>query len=255
MSSNVFEAYDRVAHALSLAQRLAETRLALAERGASPAELSWVEAAREALARASGEEAPALLTRSLRLAELEPLRVDLGRKIQSGVVQAVEALREPIVSSGGERSPLLEAIYWKLKPAAMQRSAPEDFEKFCVDVEKRLASSYVTRWLEDEAYAAVRPAVIALRAAIADWRVVFAGEPPTGARAEALREELVRTSARLEVPLRQSRLLAEAALLVAPDLIDASGIFDKPKRRAARLAAGEASPAEPDGEPEAPSPS
>jgi hypothetical protein len=52
------------------------------------------------------------------------------------------------------------------------------------------------------------------------------------AQAEALRAELQSAAEELEIPVRQARLLAQAALLPTSELLDAAGLTAEGKRRA-----------------------
>ncbi|HEY0252926.1 MAG TPA: hypothetical protein VGC41_15430, partial [Kofleriaceae bacterium] len=99
-------------------------------------------------------------------------------------------------------------------------------EKFCIEIERRLTSSYAKRLLATDRYkTSVVPTVTALRAAIGTWASVFVEPPLEGAPADALRETITTTSAAIELPIRQARLLAQAALLPAAELLDAAGLL------------------------------
>ena len=67
--------------------------------------------------------------------------------------------------------------------------------------------------------------------AFTTWRGVFSDQPLSDTDAQALRDELDAVSRRLELPCRQARLLAEAALTPLKELLENSGISHKPKRR------------------------
>ncbi|HVH40952.1 MAG TPA: hypothetical protein VM925_01375 [Labilithrix sp.] len=235
MTSPLIDAFDLMSHAEVLEERLAAAVFELSKRPALAEEKAWLAAAHRHVARAR-EGIGDLPTRSLRLSELQPLRGERGRALQGAVVDAAERLYAAIGSAGGERSPLLEAVYRNLKTPAMRRCGRDEFEKFCGEVEKRLGSSYVKRMLADPSYAPIEPALAQLGQAFTDWRSVFASEPPAESEARVLRDELESTARRLELASRQARLLAEAALLPAKELLDASGILDKPKRRGGRRA-------------------
>jgi hypothetical protein len=124
-------------------------------------------------------------------------------------------------------------LHWNLKTAAARRFHREEFEKFLAEFEKRLTSSYARRMLADPSYAVLGPRLDQLRRAFADWRGIFA--TASDSEAQELRDELELAARRLDLPCRQARMLAEAALLAAEDLRESSGIFEKPKRRAARM--------------------
>ncbi|HVJ94960.1 MAG TPA: hypothetical protein VM580_34510 [Labilithrix sp.] len=232
MATPSLDAYDLLFHAEALELRLVRTGTELSKRGLVD-EAQWLDTAHRRIARArdgSGE----LSMRALRLPELETVKAERGRALQGAAVDAVEALAAAIVRAGGDRSPLLEALVFNLKIALMRRAGQDEFDKFGAEIEKRLGSGYVTRMLADAAYRSVDPVVEGVRRAFDDWRSVVSAPPLSEAEAQALRSELEAIARRVELPCRQARLLADAALLSAEDLRESSGIFDKPKRRAAR---------------------
>jgi hypothetical protein len=231
------EAFDLLAHAEVIEQRLVATIAVVATKEGLVEERAWLEGVHRNLARARGSIGD-LLVRALRLPELEPLRGERARSLQTAVVEAVERLQIAITTAV-ERSPLVEIIYRNLKPPGMVRANRETFEQFCEELEKRLASSYVTRMLADESYLSVAPALETFRSAVKAWRDLFAGAAMPEDDARALRNELEATASKLELPLRQVRLVAEAALIPVDTVLATSGLLDKPKRRAARVVVAE----------------
>lgn len=234
MTTSLVDAFDLVAHAEVLEQRLLSVAIELEKRANTKEEQMWVHSAHAHLARAR-EGIGKLLTRALRLDELEPVRAERGRVLQGAVVDALEQLHEAIGLAGGPRSPLFEVLYSTLKLAPLRRCHRDDFEKACDDFEKRLGSSYAKRMLSDPDYTAVRSAVEKLLIELEDWRGVFGSTPLEDTEAAALRAEVEAAAERLEVPTRQARLLAEAALVGMEDVAASSGVLEKPKRRAGRL--------------------
>jgi hypothetical protein len=83
-----------------------------------------------------------------------------------------------------------------------------------------------------EPYSVVEPALAELRSAITTWHSTFVAPPLGEAEARPLGEELEAAARQLDVPYRQARLLAQAALLPTADLLDATGLTAKGKRRA-----------------------
>jgi hypothetical protein len=77
----------------------------------------------------------------------------------------------------------------------------------------------------------VVPVVEQVRQSIAAWRVGFTPEPLSPHEEQLLREEIVGHARRLELPMRQARLLAEAALAPIRNAFEDSGIGQKPRRR------------------------
>jgi hypothetical protein len=181
-----------------------------------------------------------LQTRVLRLPELEPVKEDQARILQNTAVDAVERLHAGISFAAGSRAPLLEALYGKLKIPVLRRCDREDFEKFCVDFEKRLNTGYAKRMFADPSFEVVAPALQQLAQAFVTWRGVFSSVELTETELQALRDELDAVGRRLELPCRQSRLLAQAALVPLKELFENSGITSKPKKRGPRISVTEA---------------
>jgi len=233
MTLSPLDAVDLVTRAEALEHKIAAARVELAKRPEMADEVAWLETARARIAKAR-EPIGNLLTRVLRLPELEPIREERRLEFQGAVLDAVDRIDTDIRIAGGPRSPLLEALYTNLKLQPLRRAARGPFETFCDEFERRLGTSYLTRMLASEGYAAVMPAVDQFRRTLAEWRELFSSPPLAEAEASALAAELTVTAERLDVPCRQALFLAEAALLDVPELRQSSAIFDKPKKRPAR---------------------
>jgi hypothetical protein len=235
MTTPLLDAFELVATSEQLPPRLDAAAAELAKRPGLAEEKAWVEAARRRVAPAR-EGTGDLLVRVLRLPELEPVRADRTRLLQGAAVDALEHVHAAITFAGGPRTPLLEALYFKLKIPQLRRCDRDDFERFWGDFDKRLGSTYARRMLADETYAPVAPALERLRAAFATWQGVFDTTPLEASEAEALREELRLAARALDVPQRQARLLAQAALapLKEIELAEAAALLQKSKRRGAR---------------------
>ena len=231
MTTSLIEAFEMVAQALQLAPRIEAAAAELAHAGGLAEEKTWIDAARRRLTTASESIPSDLLTRALRLPEIEPIKGDHARGVQGAVVDALEHLHAAITFAGGPRAPLLEALYYKLKIVPLRRVGPEEFEAFWGDFEKRLASTYAKRMLADETYAPVGPALELLRKAFATWRGIFIAEPAEGDEADALRGELEAAARRVDLAGRQAKLLAQAALAPLKDATDAAALLGLKKRR------------------------
>ncbi len=237
MSTTLADAFDRIAHAEVFAERLERAGAELGGREGLADEARWLEDARRRIERAR-EGAGDLLTRALRLPEFSPMRDEGVRTLQGVAVDALEGVQRTIVAEAGDRSPLLEVLFRATKLPAMRRCGREEFDEFDAEMERRLTSTYVKRMLADASYAAVVAQVTEFRRAVEAWRGIFV---PCGEEEAAVIRDALRALAEgLDAPSRQARALAEAAFVVAPDLREASGIFDKPKRRAARVVRAEA---------------
>lgn len=228
MIASLLDAFELVSHSEQLLRRLDAASAELSKKPGLVEEKAWLETACTRLAKAR-EGLGDLLTRSLRLPELEPIKEDQARVLQNAAVDAVERLHAGIAFAGGNRAPLLEALYGKLKIAVLRRCDREDFEKFCTDFEKRLQTTYARRMFGDESYAVVLPALEELRASFAVWRGVFSSESLPDTELQALRDELDAAAHRLELPARQSRLLAQAALAPLKELLEEAQL--QPRRR------------------------
>jgi hypothetical protein len=232
MTTPLLDAFELLTQAELFPPRLDAAAAELAKLPGLAAEKSWLAAAceRAAPARRGTED---LLVRVLRLPELESVRPERLRILQGLVVDALEHLHAAIVFVGSARSPLLEALYFKLKIPQLRRCDREELERFYGDFEKRLGSAYVRRMLKDETYAPAAVAVAGFHAAFATWRGGFLTDALRETEAEALRDELLAAAQGLDVPLRQARLLAQAALAPRKEL-EAALLLQKNKKRSSR---------------------
>lgn len=230
MTMSLSEAFDVVAWSQTLLERLETAQGELDKKQGLKDEKGWLMLAIDRLAAARGELAD-LNQRAMRLPELESAREDHARTLQSAAVDAIERLQAGITFVAGTRAPLLEALFGKVKLPQARRADREDFERFAADFEKKLASSYSKRMLAESSFAPVAPVLEQVRTAVAAWRGGFSPEPLTPHEASLLRDEIVAHARRLELPMRQARLLAEAALAPLKNAFEDSGIGQKPKRR------------------------
>lgn len=233
MTTPLLEAFELVVHSEQLPPRLDAAAAELAKHPGFLEEKAWLEAARRRVAPARRDTGD-LLVRVLRLPELEPIRGERARILQGAVVDALEHLHAAITFAGGPRTPLLEALYFKLKIPVLRRCDRDELERFWSDFEKRLSATYTKRMLANETYAPTAPALEQLRAAFATWQSVFDPEPLPESEAQSLRERLREAAQGLEIPWRQARLLAQAALAPLKDIAEAHGLAQKAKRKGAR---------------------
>ncbi|HEX7841002.1 MAG TPA: hypothetical protein VF469_26175 [Kofleriaceae bacterium] len=232
MPSTLVESFELLVHAEQLAPRLEAAATALAQLPELDEEKGWLAAARARLGAARVESHRDLLNRALRLPELAGLKGERGKLLQSAIADEVERLQAGIAYSGGARSPLLDVLFHNLKVPALRKCSRPELERFCAEIERRLASSYARRMFTGKPYAAVTPTVQALEAEIATWRSAFIEPPLDGQAAASLRDELAAAGRTVELSLRQARLLAQAALLPVTELLDAADVITaKAKRR------------------------
>ncbi|MDX2093356.1 MAG: hypothetical protein SFX73_36265 [Kofleriaceae bacterium] len=227
MSRTLAEAFELLVSAEQLAPRLDAAATALSQLAGLDDEQQWLAAARARLASAQIDTKTLgqLLSRALRLPDLAAQKNDRGKLLQAAVADEVERLQAAITLAGGARSPLLDTLFMDLKVPAIRKITRTELEKFCIELERRLMSSYAQRLLASERYASVVPAVTSLRTAIGIWASVFVDPPLEGPAADALRDELFAASNAVDLPVRQARLLAQAALLPATELFDAAGVL------------------------------
>ncbi len=253
MTLGLLDAFDGISWSETLLQRLHAASAELGRKQGLHAEKEWLTQAVDRL-EAAREGVGDVLRRAMRLPELESLREDHARSLQQTAVDAVERLQAGITFHAGARAPILEALFGKLKYPVLRRADREDFERFCADFERRLASSYCKRMFADPQYEFAGPVLEEVRTAFGDWRQAFSAERLPAAQETALRDELEGHARRLELPMRQAKLLAEAALAPIRNAFEDSGLGQRPKRRNAKavVTESEAGPGEFDSEAEVP---
>lgn len=233
---SLLESYDALAFTSVIDERLtaATARLGRA-RGLAP-EKAWLEAA---VARLAETRAPhvALMQKAAQLPELEVVRAAQRLGLQNEAVDAVERLQAGITFHAGSRMPLLDALFGKLKLTALRRADPGDFETFCADFEKRLSTQYSRRLFVTPAFEFAIPVLEQVRTAFAQWRGSLSAPPLPDDEAAALAEALREAATQVELPLRQVRLLAEAALAPLAGAFEESGLAAKVKKRTVKPAA------------------
>ncbi len=230
MTMTLAEAFDVVAWSQTLLERLETAQGELDKKQGLKDEKGWLMLAIDRLAASRGELGD-LNQRAMRLPELESAREEHARTLQNTAVDAIERLQAGVTFVAGTRAPLLEALFGKVKLPQARRVDREDFERFVADFEKKLSSSYCKRIMAESSFAPVLPVVDQVRGAVTAWRAGFSPEPLTPSEESLLRDEIVAHARRLELPMRQARLLAEAALAPLKNAFDDSGIGQKPRRR------------------------
>lgn len=217
-----------------LAPRLDAASTAMAQLPHLVDERAWLAAARDRLAAVRLPSYSGLLDRALRLPELETLKGEHGKRLQGAIADSVERLQGGITHVGTARSPLLEVLFLNLKVPMLRKCGRSELDKFCTELERRLASTYAQRVLATERYLPVGGAVQAFATALATWRSVFVEAPLTDEAAAPIREELLVAGRTVELAVRQARLLAQAALLPAAEMLDADGVLTAKAKRGAQ---------------------
>jgi hypothetical protein len=233
MSLSTQEAYDLIRFAEAFEARLVTASDTLADREGLEPEKEWMATAL-ALVRTALLPAPALLGRAKDLPELEEAREEFSFQQQNLWVDALEKLHAGITFCASSRAPVIEALFPHLKFPQLRRASQETVDEFAAAYERRLKSSYVNRIFSQPDFAFVRPVLDQVASTYAAWQASLAPSNLSDAQVAPLRSEMISVASRLDVALRQARLLAEAALIPVPGTFDSTGLAAKPKRRAGR---------------------
>lgn len=225
------DAYTLLVDLEALAPRLDAAAAALQQLPNLDEEQAWLAAARQRLASVRNASHADLLDRALRLAELESEKSERGKLLQAAVADEVERLQAAITLAGSARSPLLEVLFLNLKVPSLRKCSKAELDRFCAELERRLATSYAKRVLGGGTYKSVVPNVKAFATAVQTWRNVFVEPALDGEAAAPVREELIAAGSVAELAVRQARMLAQAALLPAKELLDAAGVVAKRARK------------------------
>jgi hypothetical protein len=223
--------FELLIEAEQLAPRLDAAATAMAQLPQLHDERGWLAAAQARLAAVATTSYAGLLDRALRLPELESLKAEHGKRLQAAIADEVERLQGAITHVGTARSPLLEVLFLNLKIPALRKCSKSELDKFCAELERRLASTYSRRVLATDRYRPVDGCVQAFAAALATWRSVFVEPSLTDEAAAPVRADLVAAGCAVELAVRQARLLAQAALLPAAELLDAEGALTAKAKR------------------------
>jgi len=233
MSLSTQEAYDLIRFAEAFEARLVTASDMLADRDGLEPEKEWMATALK-LVRSALAPTPPLIERAKDLPELEEAREEFSFQQQNLWVDALEKLHAGITFAASSRAPVIEALFPHLKFPQLRRAPQEAVNEFAAAYERRLKSSYVSRIFAQDDFSIVRPVVDQVARAHAAWQASLSPANLPDSQTAPLRAELVSVGARLDLAVRQARLLAEAALVPLPDTFDSTGLAAKPKRRAGR---------------------
>jgi hypothetical protein len=233
MSLSTLEAYDLIRFAEAFEARLATASDVIAEREGLALEKEWMVTALR-LVREALTPAPSLIERAKDLPELEEAREEFSFQQQNLWVDSLEKLHAGITFCASSRAPVIEALFPHLKFPQLRRAPQDAVNEFATAYERRLKSSYVTRIFTQDDFGFVRPVVDQVAKAYASWQASLTPASLSDSQALPLRMELVAIGEKLDVAVRQARLLAEAALIPVPGAFDSTGLGAKPKRRAGR---------------------
>ncbi|WP_426731646.1 hypothetical protein [Myxococcus faecalis] len=231
--SSTLESYELIRFAEAFEARLATAGEMLAGRPGLDAEKSWLATALE-LVRTTRAPAAGVVDRVKDLPELDEAREEFAFHQQGLWVDALEKLHAGITFTASSRAPVIEALFPHLKFAQLRRAPRDTIFEYATSYDRRTRSAYVTRIFARDDFALVRPVMEQVATAHAAWRSSHEPAPLSPEQEAVLREELVNLGRKLEVALRQARLLSEAALVPVPSVHEAAALGLKPKRRAGR---------------------
>jgi hypothetical protein len=231
--SSTLESYELIRFAEAFEARLATAEEMVVGRPGLEAEKQWLASALERL-REAREPAGGLLEQVKDLPELDEAREEFSFDQQGRWVDALEKLHAGITFTASSRAPVIEALFPHLKFPQLRRAPVEMVNEYATSYERRFKSAYVTRIFSRDDFAMVRPVVDQVAATFAAWTASLSPTPLPPDQEAALREALVSLGRRLDVALRQGRLLAEAALVPVPGVFEAAGLTLKPRKRAGK---------------------
>ncbi|MCY1014764.1 hypothetical protein [Pyxidicoccus sp. MSG2] len=231
--SSTLESYELIRFAEAFEARLATAGEMIAGRPGLESEKRWLADALE-LVRTSRAPSAGVLDRVKDLPELEEAREEYAFHQQGLWVDALEKLHAGITFTASSRAPVIEALFPHVKFPQLRRAPRDAVMEYATSYERRTKSSYVTRIFGRDDFALVRPVMEQVAAAHAAWRSSHEPAPLSPEVETVLREELVSLGRKLDVALRQARLLSEAAMVPVPSVYEAAGLSLKPKRRAGR---------------------
>ncbi|NOK21095.1 hypothetical protein [Corallococcus carmarthensis] len=231
--SSTLESYELIRFAEAFEARLATAEEMVIGRPGLEAEKQWLASALERL-REAREPAGGLLEQVKDLPELDEAREEFSFDQQGRWVDALEKLHAGITFTASSRAPVIEALFPHLKFPQLRRAPVELVNEYATSYERRFKSAYVTRIFSRDDFAMVRPVVDQVAATFAAWTASLSPTPLPPEQEAALREALVSLGRRLDVALRQGRLLAEAALVPVPGVFEAAGLTLKPRKRAGK---------------------
>lgn len=231
--SSTLESYELIRFAEAFEARLATAGEMFAGRPGLEAEKRWLADALE-LVRTTRAPSAAVVDRVKDLPELEEAREEYAFHQLGLWVDALEKLHAGITFTASSRAPVIEALFPHVKFPQLRRAPRDAIIEYATSYERRTKSSYVTRIFARDDFALVRPVMEQVTTAFAAWRSSHEPAPLTPEVEIVLREELVALGRKLDVALRQARLLSEAATVAVPSVYEAAGLNLKPKRRAGR---------------------
>lgn len=228
------EAHDLLRFADTFEERLATAHDTHSRRRGHEREKQWLTEALE-LVRAARADAPELLEKARDLPELADVREEFADDLQQVWVDSLERLHAGITFHAGSRSPLIETLFPHLKFPNLRKASRAAVEQYAADLERRSNLAYVTRMLQQDTFTFAPPVIEHVRNSYAKWQSCFSTEG-LGEGDPQVREALLELGKRMDLVIRQARLLAEAALAPIRGAYEDSNLAGKMRRRSVKSA-------------------
>jgi hypothetical protein len=230
---SIQDAHDLSAFAAQILDRLAQATQHLADaNGALADEITWLESAARRVGEGH-ERTHAALREAAPLPEFANARKVKSEELSNAWADAVEKVFDGIVANVSANGPLVEALFPHQRFASL-RKAGTSAQNFWNEFERRADSAYVRRLCQDPDYEFLSPLLAAARESEKNLRELISPKPLPEAQATKLRDDVSAAAEKLELALRQTRSLCEAAFAATPALVAELGLDAKPKRRVQR---------------------
>lgn len=232
-SVSIQEAQDLVTFAGQTLERLALASERLSEGGQEVAEeRSWIATAMQRVQRGL-EATESALSEGAELPEFSSKRKVKSEVLSAAWADAVEGVFDAIVANVSGNGPLIEALFPHQRFEALRKPGAAA-QNFWLEFERRSESAYVRRLCGDPSYEFLPPLLAAAKETERALRESAKPKPLPAAREAKLREQVSLAAEALELALRQTRALCEAAFTHLPATISELSLDAKPKRRAQR---------------------
>jgi hypothetical protein len=228
------DCYDVLHYGQALLEKLEAVKAEIDQKQGLLDEKTWISQAVSRM-QVALKGSVQVLPKAVALPELEVARAHHAQRQQALVVECLERLEAGITFHGGSRSPLKETLFSTFKLAQLLKVGPDEFEKRCQEFEKKLQASYSKRMLAEPVFVPLQSVVAMLSDAVSQWRQSREVPEISMEERQALLDELDAAARALEVPIRQSKLLAEVACLPVKELFETSGVAQKPKKRSPKI--------------------
>lgn len=230
---SIQDAHDFSAFAAQTLERLAQASATLSEQEADvAAEKGWLAFATDRIGTAL-EGVRTALEEAQPLPEFASLRKVNREELANAWADAVEAVFDTIVANVSANGPLVEALFPHQRFATLRKPG-NSAQNFWKEFERRADSSYVKRLCSDPDYAFLSPLLEKARESEERVRELVTPKPLPEAEQLVLREKVSAAVEQLELAIRQTRSLVDAAFARTPALVSELGLDAKLKRKTPR---------------------